>query len=142
MKYLPLFFLLAMAACSAGPKPIEYGTDKCAHCYMTIVDRQHAAQAVTAKGKVYSFDAIECLVPYVREKGPETFASLWINDYTTNTGELIDATTATYLISPNIPSPMGGFLSGFASEQTAREFQAEKSGELFDWPGLMRKLNE
>ena len=142
MKYLPVFLILFLAACNPGPRPIDYGAEKCAHCYMTIVDRQHAAQAVTTKGKIFSFDAIECLAPYVREKGPETFASLWINDYTTNTGELIDAQTATYLISPNIPSPMGGFLSGFASEQTAREFQAEKSGELFDWPGLMRKLNE
>ena len=29
---------------------------------MTIVDRQHAAEAVTSKGKVFKFDAIECMV--------------------------------------------------------------------------------
>ena len=131
-----------LVACSAGPKPIEYGTDKCDFCKMTIVDVQHAAEVVTTKGKVYKFDAIECMVHYAHEHGPETFASFWINDYSKTTGELADATTCIFLISPNIPSPMGAFLSGFSNADDAKAFQQEKSGELHDWPALLQKMNE
>ncbi|MCB0620489.1 MAG: hypothetical protein KDC41_17650, partial [Saprospiraceae bacterium] len=48
-------------ACRPAPQPIEYGSDLCDYCKMTIVDRQHAAEAVTGKGRAYRFDAIECL---------------------------------------------------------------------------------
>lgn len=39
---------------------------------MTIVDKQHAAQVVTKKGKAYSFDAIECMVHYSEKMDPST----------------------------------------------------------------------
>ena len=135
-----LTILLLAWSCTPGPQPIEYGADECDYCRMTIVDKQHGAEVVTAKGRAYKFDAIECMVHYVNEKGPETFHSFWVNDYTQTTGELFDATTCTYLISPNIPSPMGAFLSAFENEVTAKGFQQEKSGELFDWPGLLENF--
>ena len=144
MKYLIFFsgILFLFAACSPKPKPIEYGVDKCDFCRMTIVDAQHGAEVVTTKGKVYKFDAIECMVRYVGEKGENTFSSFWVNDLTTTAGELVDATSCTYLISQNVPSPMGAFLSGFAEKETAKEWQQEKSGELFDWAGLLMKMND
>ena len=50
------FFMLLsvclLMACSQEPKPIEYGTDACHFCRMTIVDKVHGAEIVTDKGKV------------------------------------------------------------------------------------------
>ncbi|MBK7408200.1 MAG: nitrous oxide reductase accessory protein NosL [Saprospirales bacterium] len=128
-----------LVACSTGPKPIEYGADKCDFCRMTIVDVQHAAEVVTTKGKVFKFDAIECMVRYVGEHDQESFASFWVNDYPSTSGELVDAMACTFLISPNIPSPMGAFLSGFSNAEEARKFQLEKGGELYDWGALLEK---
>ncbi|HRJ13994.1 MAG TPA: hypothetical protein PLI34_03310, partial [Saprospiraceae bacterium] len=75
-----LFYLsimiLAAAACTPTAKPIEYGADACYYCKMTIVDRQHAAEAVSAKGKVFMFDAIECMVPYLALEGEENYPVL------------------------------------------------------------------
>ena len=130
---------LLLAACSPEPRSIEYGFDSCDFCKMTIVDQQHAAQAVTKKGKVYNFDAIECLVPFLENEGEESFAFLLAADYEAP-GALTDARKSTFLISKAIPSPMGAFLSAFSEAGRARAVQAEKGGVLFDWGTLKAHL--
>lgn len=137
---LILLISLIALSCSPGPKPIEYGTDECHFCRMTIVDPQHGAEVVTQKGKVYKFDAIECMVHYVQKNDATQIGSFWVNDYTQTTGELVDATACTYLISPNIPSPMGAFLSAFKDEAKAKEFQQEKTGEVYGLEELLKSL--
>jgi copper chaperone NosL len=104
---------------------------------MTIVDKQHAAEIVTDKGKPFKFDAIECMLNYNQENTENPVSLFLINDFG-GSGELIDATKATYLISEEIPSPMGAFLSGFESNQKAKDIQQENGGELFNW----NELNE
>ncbi|MCO6490460.1 MAG: nitrous oxide reductase accessory protein NosL [Phaeodactylibacter sp.] len=140
-KLLPAAaLLLSVASCAQSPKPINYGNDACHYCKMTIVDKQHAAEAVTQKGKVFKFDAIECLVNYLGEQEGQQYAYLLANDYE-KPGELIPAETSYYLISPNIPSPMGAFLSAFETQERARAVQSEKGGDVFDWKGLIGHLN-
>ena len=46
---------------------INYGVDACAYCKMNIVDPKFGAELITKKGRVYKFDAIECMVNYDRE---------------------------------------------------------------------------
>ena len=58
-----------MVSCKIEPQPIEYGKDQCNFCVMNIVDQNHSAQYVTKKGKQFKFDAIECMVNEVNEKG-------------------------------------------------------------------------
>lgn len=111
----------------------------CAFCKMSVVDAQFAAQAVTKKGKIYVFDAIECMVPFVHEHAEKGFAHLLVCAYD-KPGEMIDAGTAHYLISENIPSPMGRFLSAYSTEMTAISTQAEKGGVLYDWTNLNDKI--
>jgi copper chaperone NosL len=55
-----------------------------------------------------------------------------VNDFTVPK-ELVDAKESHYLISKNIPSPMGAFLSAFAKREDAINFQKAKGGELYDW---------
>jgi len=144
MKKTLTFFLLAcctlLLACQAGPQPIEYGVDGCHFCKMTIVDKLHAAEIVTQKGKVYKFDATECMVNFMNEFDTSQIKHYLSNNYL-EAETLIDATQATFLISENIPSPMGAFLSAFENKDDAVKIQLEKGGELFTWDELLNHLN-
>ena len=108
-----VLLISVMFACSVEPKPILYGSDGCHFCKMTIVDRQHAAQIVTNKGKVFNYDAIECMLNDLDSKDEQKIALILVNDYDAP-GQLTDARDASYLISKAIPSPMGAFLTGFS----------------------------
>ncbi|RIV44275.1 nitrous oxide reductase accessory protein NosL [Flagellimonas pelagia] len=138
-QLFPLLLVLVLSlGCSIRPKPIDYGHVGCHYCSMTIVDRQHAAQLVTTKGKVFNFDAIECMMNHLMEVDTSTMALYLVNDYD-RPGELVDATTATYLISENIPSPMGAFLSAFSDRQMAQGALDAHGGEFLDWSALKQR---
>ena len=103
---------------------------------MTVVDKTHAAQYVTDKGKAFMFDAIECMVRDINRNQDENKLSfILIADYG-NPGELVDAKTAVYLISEAIKSPMGANLSGFGSKEKAQTTLNENGGNLFNWSQL------
>lgn len=127
--------IFGLTSCTNSPKAIAYGTDHCHFCSMTIVDKQHAAQFMTKKGRSYSFDASECMLNYLKEIDRTTVETFLVNDYNAP-GNLIDATQATYLISKNIPSPMGEYLTAFATKESAEKAQVENKGELFTWEQL------
>lgn len=133
--------LFVLVSCTHTPKPIAYGADGCHFCSMTIVDRQHAAQFMTKKGRSYAFDASECMVNYLKEIDAAKVGLLLVNDYNAP-GETIDATQATYLISENIPSPMGEFLTAFATREDAQKAQSENQGELFTWEELNNRFKK
>jgi copper chaperone NosL len=132
--------LLVLTSCNIGPKAIVYGNDGCHFCKMTIVDKVHAAEIVTNKGKIYTFDATECMVNFQKE-----FDTLEIKLYLSNNYNepeaLIDATKATFLISKNIPSPMGAYLSAFKTKNEALMVQSEKGGTLYSWQELLNQLH-
>ena len=134
---LPLLTMLS--ACSVEPQPIEYGEDVCHYCKMTIVDRQHAAELVTDKGKVFKFDAIECMVPFLKENADTEFAHMLVSDFQ-EPGKMLDARTSTFLVSTAIPSPMGANLSAFANEALAKAIQQEKGGTLYSWQTIQLEL--
>lgn len=129
--------LFALTACTIEQSPIVYGKDACYFCRMNIVDKQHAAEIVTQKGKAFKYDAIECMMRDIKERNEEEIALFLMTDYETP-GKLVDATKAIYLISENLPSPMGANLTGFESKNKAEETQKEKSGTLYSWDELKR----
>jgi len=109
---------------------------------MTIVDKQHASQIVTDKGKAFNFDAIECMLNHVKEVEASTSIALYmVNDYN-EPGELIDATQAAFLITEAIPSPMGAFLTAFKTSEAANQLLKQNGGEVFSWKELLAKTNE
>ena len=89
-----LLMTVLFTSCEVGPEPIRYGEEGCQYCKMTIVDKQHASELVTTKGKVYKFDAIECMINFKSENPSKDFELELVNDYK-NPGQLIDATFAT-----------------------------------------------
>jgi len=139
--YFTASLLLIFFSCNVAPKPIDYGNDGCHFCKMTIIDKQHAAEIITQKGKIYKFDATECMIHFLDDFDSSEIKLYLSNNYT-NPKALIDATTATFLISENIPSPMGAFLSAFKSNEDAVKMQMEKGGDLYTWDELLIHFNQ
>ena len=106
---------------------------------MTVMDPQHAAELVTFKGKVYKFDAIECMVNYLKNQEYSDFAHLLVHDYF-KPSEWVDVNTCTFIISEAIPSPMGAYLSALSTLEKAEELQMTKGGQLFEWSELREKI--
>lgn len=134
-----VFFFLGMIticiSCTVSPKKMEYGKDACSYCDMTIVDKTHAGQVVTNKGKSYKYDAVECLINDLSGKEESSFAYILVTDFSTPE-KLIPATTATYLVSKEIKSPMGENLSAFAENDKATVF----IGEVFNWETIKERI--
>lgn len=138
MKLLLSLSILLILSCSPSPEPIEYGSDLCNFCQMTIVDRQHGAELVSDKGRIFKFDAIECMVNYLHDNDGN-YAFMLVNDFD-SPGELINAETGHYLVSKAVPSPMGAFLSGFSSHSNTVKLKEEKGGEIYNWSEIQIKL--
>lgn len=136
MKYVLSLLILFHLSCSPSPEDIQYGSDMCQFCQMSIVDRQHAAELVTNKGKVFKFDAIECMINYIKDKPESQFSFILCNDFD-QPGILIDATKAGFLISKAIPSPMGAYLSAFNDRESAQALRDTKGGEIYDWDAVI-----
>ncbi len=134
MKTFALLSVLSLfiCSCNTGPKEISFGEDHCYYCSMTIVDRQFAAQIVTNKGRVYSYDAIECMLNDSENNASENVGHWLVFDYT-SPGEWMDATTATYLISDEVQSPMGGNLCANKDIKTAQNLIKAEQAELLNW---------
>jgi len=139
--YSIIALLLILYGCNVSPKAIDYGNDGCHYCKMTIVDKVHATEIVTKKGKVYKFDASECMIHFLKEFEDTSKIELYLANNYTNPEAFIDATKATFLISENIPSPMGAFLSAFKNKADAEKEQAKKGGTLYTWSGIQNHLN-
>ncbi|MFD2696517.1 nitrous oxide reductase accessory protein NosL [Mesonia sediminis] len=135
-KLVAIFSFITLVSCSKEKQPIAYGEDSCDFCKMTIVDQIHGAEIVTDKGKVYKFDALECLIDFKQEMVKETPEQFFTNHYLVPS-ELISAQTAIYLISENIPSPMGEFITAFPNREQAQKVQLEKGGAIYTWNEIL-----
>ena len=136
-----IVILLLLISCKVEPEKIEYGKDQCNFCMMNIVDKTHAAQYVTKKGKQFKFDAIECMVNDLSEKNEKDLAFILVADYS-NPGTMIVAKNATYLISEEIKSPMGANLSAISDSKKASELSQKHSGNIYTWEKIKEKISE
>ena len=136
---ITLISLLILSSCNVRPEPINFGEDQCHSCKMTIVDRQHAAELVTKKGKVYKFDAAECMIQSVPEFGRENIAYFLVTDFN-EPGKLVDAQTATFVVSPNIVSPMRANLCAHNTSESAKALQEKMEGQLYNWDEIQHHL--
>jgi copper chaperone NosL len=132
LKYLyGTLFLVVLNACNPESKPIVYGEDKCEYCRMSIVDQRFGGEIVTQKGKVYKYDAVED-----KHVEDESKLKLVLTNAYDSPGKLTDVNSCYYLISKNMPSPMGMFLNPFVSLEAATVTQKEQSGAILSWKEL------
>ena len=127
-----LLIILGGFSCRPEPEPIRFGEDQGVYCKMMISDPQYGGELVTEKGKVFKFDAVECMVNYMQEKTDTEYAyKLAIAADTP--GELHPVENMYFLVSPELPSPMGANLTGFSSRETAEAARAVHGGKLLRW---------
>ena len=126
---------LLVASCAPKAEPIDYGKEECAFCKMTIVSPQFASEVVTQKSKAFKYDAVECMLQAPQE---DQVALHLVCDYLKE-GNLIDATKATYLISPEIESPMGAHLAALPPVRMLKRYKEKK--EENSMTGKVSKLS-
>lgn len=133
---LGIVFATFAVACSQDPRPIAYDADACAYCRMQISDARFGAELITTKGKVYTFDSIECLLQFHRQASAAgDVRSVWVSDYR-HPGTLISASSATYVRLGAGRSPMGRGMVAVASEGDARVV-ASGAGSIRRWADLL-----
>lgn len=141
-KLALLLFVFSLIACSKEAAPIHYGEEACDFCTMTIVDQSHSAQTVTHKGKNYKFDSSECMINFLEQEGNEKDMMQILSADYSNPGKMIDAREAHFLISENIPSPMGAFLSAIKEKSEAEKIMTDKGGALYNWEQIKTQITK
>jgi copper chaperone NosL len=156
--FLKILFALPLGTRAwAAPRPVRVGVDLCPYCNMLVLDARYAAQMVTTTGKVYSYDAIECLVdhlnglskPHLGWSGPKvTPKELYAPDFLESTREkaaLYPVNRMVFLHHERIRTPMGGGLLAFRKREEAEAYAKDRDlkGALFlSWEELLRRGKE
>lgn len=139
--YFALFSLLFFFACNHGPQSINYGKDECAACKMTIMDKKYGAEMITAKGKVFKFDDVICMIEYLNSGviSQNDVSKKLIIDYQKEES-FIEVEQATYFNSTELHSPMNGNTAAFINKEEALKYQNGKQGVIMDWNEVYNKL--
>jgi copper chaperone NosL len=118
----------ARPAAVSEPPELHLGQDPCAACGMTIDDARFAAALVAPDGTARLFDDIGEMI--VAEPGQRA----WVHDF--QTGSWIDASTATYVMSSNLTTPMGGGILAVQDALQAGPLAARFHGRVASFQSL------
>lgn len=126
-----------VAGCQPAPQPLVVGEMACAHCRMTVSDARYGAELAASTGKVYPFDATECLTAYLAEhpEAGDEAHSLWVAAFDAP-GTLLPVKDAHFLQSPAIQSPMGGGLAAYTTAEAREAARLTLDGRALDWDGV------
>lgn len=132
---------MAFFACQPTVEPIQYGSDKCDFCRMTIVDNKFAGEIVTKKGKMHKFDATECMAHFLDQQvDDESKIEMILSTGFDEPGKLVAADSCVFLKSKDMPSPMGAFLNPFHSKSAAEHTQQQNGGEILTWEQVRQEI--
>lgn len=131
---------VAAGACSRGPRALVSGEDACAFCRMTIDDVRFGALVLTARGKLQTFDSIECLASYLAAlPTAEQPRGAWVANFE-HPAQWLDAQRATYLQGSQVKSPMGRELAAFAGEADVSDLTKRYGGRVVAWPDVVTQV--
>ncbi|NNE25387.1 MAG: hypothetical protein HKN09_00965 [Saprospiraceae bacterium] len=132
MKNLASILLLTLfiLSCNSGPVKIIYNEDECYACKMIISDARFGSELITTKGRVYKYDAIECMLSDLSKNGLDHYEHILVTSFL-KPNILFDAREAIYVISKEMPSPMGAYLNAFESEEAALQTLGQATGQMY-----------
>ncbi|HRZ32581.1 MAG TPA: nitrous oxide reductase accessory protein NosL [Flavobacterium sp.] len=134
------FFLIMMLTVSCATKeadPIKLNIDGCEYCKMKIADGKFGAELITAKGRIYKFDDMHCMVNYHKENSSVKVQSFYIHDFN-QMNVLIPAETAFYAQGGEINSPMHGNIIAVKTEDEAKNMATEFKANLTSWNEIIK----
>ncbi len=118
-----------------APRSIALGSEPCAHCHMTITDPRFTAEAITATGRAVVFDDVGCLSSWMAGNSAPV-ASAWVTSFVDRRSWL-DATTAVYLHSDSLRTPMASGLAALRPGREADSVRAATGGTLLSWSDVL-----
>ncbi len=133
-----IFFMAIFSSCSAGPQQIVLGTDNCYFCKMTISDERFGAEVVTAKGKLYKFDDVHCVLSFLKtnEVAPNKIKDIYLTDFCSS-HQLINVKQTVLLKSGILKSPMNGNIAAFDNKDSFIKMQQRYPGNIINWAQLV-----
>lgn len=129
--------ILILAACQPKSEPIHFGEDQCHYCKMTISDVKFGSEMITKKGKVYKYDAAECMARHIAEEDP-AWNALYAIAYD-KPETLLPVDSLHWLISPDFRSPMGANLVAFSKRS---QLDSQYHSQLIHWDEVVQRIGE
>jgi hypothetical protein len=123
-------------AVSAFPE-IDYGAEQCSHCTMPIDDARFAAAWRRGREERH-FDDIGCMVSAYYRAGADATAHCFVHDY--HSQSWLDATMATYVLSPAIKTPMAYGVFAMADGAGAAAHAGHDALRHDSWNELLASL--
>lgn len=133
-----LMALFSFSSCTVGPEPIRYGQDNCQHCKMTLMDKRFGAEIVTAKGKVFKFDDLNCLVLYLKSAAvPQEQIAQIVSVNFKKPDSFVEVGKAYFLRNEALKSPMRGDIATFSGPNDLAAVKSEMGGgKEMNWEEL------
>lgn len=130
---------LVLASCGGQvkadqPPKIKFGVDTCSRCHMIISEEKYAAGLVAADGQEWTFDDTGEMFLTIKDEGLKDRRA-WVHDF--DSAKWIDATTAFFVDSHDIMTPMGMGVVAFEQREAADKLAAEKGGTVRDWSTML-----
>lgn len=123
-----------LSSCNTGPQAINFGSDNCDYCIMTIVDENFGAEIISKKGKAYKFDDLHCLKAFLDEGRihESEINEIYYLDFATP-ASFISASTALLLQGEQINSPMGSNIATFSEKDSLERYKEYFNAEEIKW---------
>lgn len=135
-----LVLAVSASACGSSPRPLVAGEDSCRYCRMTIDDPRFGTMVMTARGRLETFDSIECLAGYVSSQTVGSAPrAIWVADVE-HPSRWLDVTRARFLYGSTLHSPMGRRLAALDAAADVEAVRHRFGGELLSWPAVLTLL--
>lgn len=123
-------FALLTAACgasAAGPPTIAIDATACSYCSMLVSEPAYAAAYRPVDGEPWVFDDIGCMLKALRHD-KAAIVDVWVQDAAG--GGWLDAGSATFVVTKDVRTPMGGGVLAYADAVAAHAAAAAHRGEV------------
>ncbi len=121
------------------PPQIRYGEETCAFCGMLISEECFAAALTTGTGETKTFDDVGCLLHNLTQRD-RSMAHVWVHDY--RSGRWLEAPSAVFVHSGEVPTPMGGGLFAFSTQEAAEQFARDAHGTVVPFDQLSSTIED
>jgi copper chaperone NosL len=141
MAVVAVLLTVTFTSCSTKPEAFQIGKDACYFCKMNISDTRFGGELITKKGKVYKFDDLHCLTSFLQMGAVQEneISNIYTIDYN-KPNTFLNVHDASFVVGPEVKSPMGSNAAGFESKPLAESFSSNGQVEILEWIPLQSKL--